>query len=425
MKIKIFTALFMVTLGLQLGMVIQMAYASSLYSGLGAHSKTLSLLWMIAPISGLIVQPLAGYISDNSDWKWGRRIPYIAASGLLSVITLFAFPFISSLGGLSFCFLLFNIGMNICQVVSRGLIGDLTPKKQLTLMYALQIIAAGVGAIMAGFLPSVSQKLLFWQNLSFIQAWSVTETEILFAISSLVLLICILWVVFQIKESYTPISSRSIKKVFCNLLQIPSMIKQLIPLQTLAWLSFYTMWVYLPIALAQTFYHLSPQEISLTSENSRFLLAQGTHLAGTCYAFYQGISILFALTIPYLERFFKKEMLLGIAGLVGGVGLFISLIFPRLEILFLGMALLGIGNAGISSLPFVLTTQHAPPKSLGIYLGILNMTITLPQILGGLLMGFIHQNVFFNQANRTLLLAGFLLFLGGVYQLLSQRLASS
>lgn len=413
--------------GLQFASSLQMAGTSSLYKFLGAESSNLSYLWLAAPISGLLIQPIVGQFSDSTATKYGKRMPYIFIWGILGFLALLLLPMAGTVWFAAALMWILSCSHNGCTEALRALIGDITPNPQKARAFALQTIFAGVGAAIAAVLPSLLTEVLHigvgTQSLN-----TVPKTlQISFIVAALVLLGSIFWTVYTIREkAFTKINLLRVQKshlhkniwqmIYANLREVyqhtshmPKIMRQLSIVQVFSWFGIFSLWLYFGIAIAQHIYGLSTQADISSDSSAAALLEQATIWTGVCFGIYQFVSVIYAIILPKLTDRYPLKIIHGISLLIGALSIMSCGLIHNHYLLIINMIGVGIMWGSVMTMPYTIIASEVSRAKMGVYMGIFNITITLPQIISGLTLSLITSKIFHNHAMYSIILGGLLI----------------
>jgi len=407
-------------LGVQIGYSLQNANTSRILSAIGADPHHLSLFWLAAPVAGLIVQPIVGLSSDKTWTRLGRRIPFILGGAFVSAAAMFFMPnsekFASLLAPLFFgatMLLLMDTSFNVTMQPFRALVSDMVPDSQRNKGYSIQSFLINAGAVFGSLLPF----LLTWWGISNEPAPGdkVAPTVIWsFYIGGAVLLLTVLWTSFRTKEyppeeyaRYNNIDTEVTEKMsFFQLLKnIPTTMWQLSVTQFFSWFSLFLMWVYTTQGIAQNIWNTSDP----TSKDYN----EAGNWTGVIFAAYSVFAALFSLVITPLANKYGRKNTYMLSLIAGGIGLISMMYIKDKYVLFASMIGIGVAWAAILALPYAILSSSLPPKQTGVYMGIFNATITIPQIAAGL-MGGVALTMLDGNAIQVIGLAGASMFLAGV-----------
>jgi maltose/moltooligosaccharide transporter len=451
-------------LGVQMGFALQNANVSRVLSDLGADLHSLSLFWLAAPIMGLLVQPLVGAASDRTWNRFGRRRPFILGGAIAAALGMLLMPnapvFVSLIAPMIFGGLMLALmdgAFNVSMQPFRSLVSDMLPNQQRTFGYAIQALLINIGAVLGSILPFLLTNVIGLDNTA--EKGKVAETVIwAFYIGATVLLGSVLWTVIRTKE-YTPdiynqyhqvvVEKKSLEKSsVINKLQkffqlvrsMPVTMRQLAVVQFFSWFALFIMWVYTTPAITQSIWGLEAKWFDSQYLHSQDQIPQEIAAAkgaagdwvGILFAAYSLFAALFALVLTRLANRFSRKLIYSLSLLIGGLSYLsffcfnnnemthVNLWFTQVTIplgalhLLLPMIGVGIAWAAILALPYAILANTLPADKTGVYMGIFNFTIAVPQIVSGLLAGQLLKYVFDNNAVYILMLAGVCMILGAV-----------
>lgn len=417
-------------LGIQMAFGLQNGNASRILANFGADVHELSWFWLVAPITGLIVQPVIGHMGDNTWGKMGRRKPYFLAGAVLCALGLVFLPnsasvthyFTANVLLLAVAFLtLMDASVNISMEPFRALVGDMLPKEQGTLGFSVQTILIGIGAVIGSSLPAI----LTWLGVSNIAPAGFVAPNVIYAFyaGAIILLAAILYTIATTKE-YSPAelsafsgeihhagAKTSFADMFRDFAHIPATMKKLGVVQFFSWFALFSMWVFTTSAIATHHFGLQPDDTHSEAFN------KAGDFVGSLFGWYNFFAIPFAfILIPLAARIGKKQThALALAS--GGLGL-ISLFFIKdTGLLWISMLGIGFAWASILAMPYAMLIETIPQRKMGIYMGIFNFFIVIPQIINGLIGGPIVSRLFHSHAIYYLVVAGILMLIGAVYVL--------
>jgi maltose/moltooligosaccharide transporter len=418
-------------MGIQFGFALQNGNASAILQNYGAHVEQLSWFWLVAPLTGMIVQPIIGYYSDRTWNRLGRRKPYFLIGTLLCCIALVLLPnsagFFQAKSALFIgagMLMMMDASINVAMEPFRALVADNLPDNQRTLGFSVQTFLIGIGAVCGSWLPYILDN--YFRVSSSAPAGHVADNVIYsFYIGALVFLITILITVFFSKE-YPPKEyaeyhgkneeegNESLFQVFKDFKNMPSTMRQLGLVQFFSWFALFSMWVFTTPAIAHHVFKLS---IDDTSSDA---FRDASSWTGIIFGVYNGISAIYALMLPAIARKIGRKKTHAISLLAGGVGL-ISMYFANDKgDLILSMIGVGLAWASILSMPYAILAGSIPSGKMGVYMGIFNFFITIPQIVNGVIGGPIVKNIYGNNAMYAIVLAGVLMLCGAVSMLYVQ-----
>jgi maltose/moltooligosaccharide transporter len=424
-------------LGIQFGFALQGGFMSRIFQTLGVEESSIPLLWIAAPLTGLIVQPIIGYLSDNT-WHpiLGRRKPYFLIGAILSSVTLFFVPYSSTLWMAAGFLWILDASINISMEPFRALVADKLPDSQRSYGFVTQTLIIGIGTWIASNLPYFISSL----GVSDIADPGVIPDSVKFAfgIGAFVFLTSILFTISTTNEyppndlkKFREKQNRSFKSMLNeftkHFVTMPITMKKLGLIQFFSWFAFFTMWSMAnpaitehvfnaPIPIMSDFDLTNKVELAqYNSENLNFQKA--SNLTGSYMGTYGLSSMLFALilTLYTSKKIINRKQIHLWSLLAGGIG-FISMYFiSNHNLLLISFSLIGISWGSILSMPYAMLSSSVNEESMGTSMGIFNMFIVIPQIIaaiGGinLLTNLIGDKVIFSMvvAGLSLIIAGLL-----------------
>lgn len=411
-------------LGIQFGFALQNGNASRILQNFGADIHSLSWFWIVAPLTGMLVQPLIGYYSDKTWTKLGRRRPYFLVGALICCLALILLPnsglFLAGKSALwigAGMLMIMDASINVAMEPFRALVADNLPDSQRTLGFSIQTFLIGVGAVVGSFLP------YFLNNYFGVSqdtgASGVAENVVLsFYIGAAVFIITILITVFNTKE-YNPEEyaeyhgkSEEIKLSFAGFKEafrtMPPTMRQLGLVQFFSWFALFTMWVYTTPAVANGVYLLPLSDTQSSDYN------KAGDWVGVLFGVYNGVSAIYAIFLPSIVRKFGRKSTHAFSLIAGGLGLISMSIVTDPTHLIYSMIGIGIAWASILAMPYAMISGTIPAGKMGLYMGIFNFFITLPQIINSLIGGLIVTYVFDSNPMYSIVLAGFLMLAAAV-----------
>lgn len=421
-------------LGIQFGFALQNANSSRILQIYGADVEQLSLFWLAAPLTGMIIQPIIGHYSDNTWCRLGRRRPFFLLGAILTSIALILMPnaglFLSP--GTEYVLLspvLIGAGMlmimdasiNVTMEPFRALVGDMLPDEQHTMGFSIQTFLIGIGAVVGSLLPSIMNRLFGLSNVA--EVGEVADNvKYAFYAGAVILLCSVLWTIIKTKE-YSPeemaefrlsggevIEKRRDSNGFMEIMQdvihMPKIMLQLGLCQFFAWFALYSMWVYSTPAIAEHVYG--------TTDPSSPAFAIAGDKVGELFSVYNFVAMLFALFLIPIARFIGRKMTHALCLCLGGAGLVSLYVIEDPSLMIISMIGVGIAWASILAMPYAILSDSLPPHKMGTYMGIFNFFITIPQITNGLIHGWIVREFYHGHAVFALLTGGIFLFLAAL-----------
>ncbi len=475
-------------LGIQFGFALQNANVSRIFETLGANVDDIPILWIAAPVTGLIVQPIIGHMSDNTWNRLGRRRPYFLVGAILASIALLIMPNSPALWVAAGMLWIMDASINISMEPFRAFVGDMLPSEQRTKGFAMQSFFIGTGAVVASALPYIMTNWLGIANTA-PEGQIPPSVKFSFYIGGAVFFVAVLWTVLRTRE-YSPEemkefsegrkekfdleahkdevlpASRFLKasffwlaggavlaflvywyaleaelyilgfglmvfgavqlttgflirsgnekngfvEVINDLYKMPATMKQLAVVQFFSWFALFAMWIYTTAAVTNHIYG--------TSDSSSELYNEGANWVGIMFAVYNGFAAMVAFLLPVMARHTNRRVTHLIALVAGGLGLISIYFFSDPYMLILSMLGVGLAWASILAMPYAILTGSLPQHKLGIYMGIFNFFIVIPQILAASILGFFVRNVAGGHAIYALVLGGASMILAGLLTLL-------
>ena len=476
-------------LGIQFGFALQNANVSRIFQTLGAEIDDLPILWVAAPVTGLIVQPIIGYMSDRTWNGLGRRRPFFLAGAILASLALFVMPNSPYLWVAAGMLWVMDASINISMEPFRAFVGDNLPKNQRTLGFAMQSFFIGIGAIVASALPWMMAN---WFEVSNVAGpGQIPDTvKWSFYLGGLVFLAAVLWTVFSSRE-YSPeelaefeageeeseafaepepraagkyrnggvawiiaglalltwiVASGLDKQLYIlavgaiafgllqmatgmmqrggrtenglyqimeDLFHMPRVMKQLAVVQFFSWFALFAMWIYSTAAV--TAYHFGTTDVTSQAYN------EGANWVGVLFAAYNGFAALAAIAIPLMVRKLGCRVSHLVNLCIGGLSLLSFLFIKDPAWLIAPMIGVGIAWASILSLPYALLSDVLPSAKMGIYMGIFNFFIVIPQLAAASVLGLLLREFFGGQGIYGLVIGGVLMVLAGLATLMVDR----
>ena len=408
--------------GIQFGWSLQMNNMSAVYEFLGAKPEQIPGLWLAAPMTGLIVQPIIGYLSDRT-WhpRWGRRRPYFLIGAILSSLALFIMPNSSAIWMAAGTLWILDSCINISMEPFRAFVADNLNEKQRPFGFAMQSMFIGAASFIAGFLPALLVQFEFLGITREKTSSGIPENIMWsFYIGGIMFFGAVLYTVLKSRE-YPPTDSKwkeklnaehgtgflaAVKEITTSVGKMPVQMKRLAVVQFLTWPGLFLMWFYYSTGVARDIFHGDPTTSSDT-------YTQGLEYASKTSSILNLVTFIFAFTIPFWVGKFGKKMTHTFCLLLGGVGLILVNYITEPVYLYVAMSMVGIAWASILSMPYSMLAGHLPANKIGIYMGIFNFFIVLPEIIASLFFGKIMENFLDNDRLMAVQIGGILLILAG------------
>ncbi len=413
-------------LGIQMGFALQNANASRILQIFGADVHELSWFWIIAPLMGLVVQPIIGHYSDKTWGKFGRRKPFFLVGALLASIGLILMPqaeiFIAFLPALwvgAGMLMIMDASFNIAMEPFRALVGDNLRTDQRTLGFSVQTALIGFGAVIGSWLPYV---LTNWFGVSNRDEDGGVPMHLIlsFVIGAAILVISILVSIFSAKE-YSPEElaqfedemahqetkvadanpkESSLLDIFDDFRKMPTTMRQLSWVQFFSWFGLFGMWVFTTPAIAHHIYGLP------ISDSKSEAYQNAGDWVGVLFGIYNLVSAFYAFALPYIAKKFGRKLTHSISLIIGGLGLISIYFVPNENWLILSMIGVGIAWASILSMPYAILAGSISPMKMGVYMGIFNFFIVIPQIVNALIGGPLVKYIYNDNAIFALVTSG-------------------
>jgi len=408
--------------GIQFGFALQNANTSRIFSTLGANADDLALCWLAAPITGLLVQPVIGYMSDHT-WhpRWGRRRPFFFAGAVLAAIALFLMPNSTALWMAVVVLWMMDGAINVSMEPFRAFVGDKLDAAQQTAGYAMQTFFIGCGAVIASLLPVMFEK---WFNVSNAAVGGMIPDTVRYAfyVGGLVFFLAVSWTVFSADELPPPDLEKfkaerkharrfdvALKEIIGGFARMPKTMVQLAFVQFFTWIGLFAMWIYTGTTIADTVWHT-------TDAKSAGFQDAGSWV-GTMFAVYSGVSALAAFLLPVFARATSRKLVHTVCLLIGGASLASIFFIHDQNLLLVPMAGIGVAWASILTMPYAILAGALPADRMGYFMGLFNFFVVIPQICSGVLLGFFTKHLFAGHTGPTLALGGASMALAGILTL--------
>ncbi|WP_282270450.1 MFS transporter [Stenotrophomonas sp. PS02298] len=465
-------------LGIQFGFALQNANASRIFETLGAPMDAVPGLWIAAPLTGLLVQPVIGYLSDRTWTRWGRRRPYFMIGAVLTTLALLVMPNSPTLWIAAGTLWVLDASINISMEPFRAFVGDQLSPKQRPAGFSMQSFFIGVGAVVASFLPFI---LAHFGVANTAGPGEVPDTvRYAFYFGAAVLLLAMSWTVFSTRE-YSPAEladfddaepsavhstqrvgglpqwsqiglwlglgvllavliawrqgdrmlyvlaglcaayglllgvarvlpgQHMLATIVDDLRSMPGTMRRLAWVQFFSWFALFAMWIYTTAAVAGT--HFGSTDTQSAAYN------EGANWVGVLFGAYNGFAAVAALVIPLMVRAIGLRWSHLVNLWLGGLGLISLMLIKDPHWLLLSMVGVGFAWASILSLPYALLSDSVPAAKMGVYMGIFNFFIVIPQLVAASALGFALRNWLGSDPIHVLVLGGCSLFVAGLFVL--------
>jgi maltose/moltooligosaccharide transporter len=404
--------------GIQFGFALQNANISRIFQTLGADIENIAILWIAAPVTGLLVQPIIGYISDRT-WHpyWGRRRPFFFIGAILASIALFLMPNSSVLWMAAVLLWVLDASINISMEPFRAFVGDKLPGSQRTSGFAMQTFFIGVGAVIASLLPYIFTNFF---NISNTAAEGVIPDSVKYSfyIGGVVFLAAVMWTVFTTKE-FPPDDMKKweeeklqkkgmfhgLSEIVSGIGTMPKTMLQLAIVQFFTWLAFFAMWIYTTSGIALNTYG--------TTDTTSKTFQDAGDWVGVMFMVYNGVSALAAFLLPWIASKTSRRMTHMVCLVTGGIGLVSILFIKTPMLLLLPMVAVGLAWASTLTMPYSILAGALPSHKMGYYMGVFNFFVVIPQIVAAAILGFFLKNFFNNESIYALVIGGISMIIAG------------
>ncbi|WP_426103358.1 MFS transporter [Massilia sp. TSP1-1-2] len=408
--------------GIQFGFALQNSNSSRIFSTLGASPDDLPWFWLAPPVTGLLIQPIIGYLSDNT-WhhKWGRRRPFFFGGAILATLAMFMMPNSTAIWMAVFALWIMDASINVAMEPFRAFVGDKLDPAQQTSGFAMQTFFIGCGSVIASLLPSIFEH--FGVSNSVIDGNIPPTVRYSFYVGGLAFISAVAWTVFSSTE-LPPADLEAFRaerakrkgvghafsEIFSSLVKMPLVMRQLAAVQFFSWASLFIMWVNTTNAVAANVF-------GTTDAKSDAFQAAGTWVS-IMFAVYSGVSALAAFILPVIARKTNRKVLHMICLFIGGASLASIMFITQKEMLLLPMVGVGIAWASILTVPFAILAGSVPPEKMGFYMGAFNFTVVVPQIVMVPVLPFVLSHFLGGRVVATLAFSGACMVIGGLCTLL-------
>ena len=401
--------------GIQFGWGLQMANMSAIYQYLGADESAIPLLWLAAPLTGLIIQPIVGYFSDRTWCRLGRRRPYFLVGAIFASLALVAMPNSSTLWMAAGLLWILDASVNITMEPFRAFVGDLLPPEQRKSGFAMQSLLIGAGAVLSSAMPWMLTNWFGVTNEGEGIPWSV---HLSFYMGAVLFLSAVLYTIFTTQEhppadmaAFEAMKKQStgpgavFREIIHGIRSMPSTMRKLAWVQFFTWMALFCLWIYFVPAIAHTIFNGTPG----TPEYQ-----QGAEWGGVCFSIYNGVAFVASFGLLALVRHFSAKRIHTVALIIGAIGFFSVPFAQSAQTLIPGMVAIGLAWASILSMPYAMLANGIPPEKMGFYMGVFNFFLVLPQILAALVLGPIMAHWLDNNAMNAILIGGICLVIAAI-----------
>ena len=410
--------------GIQFGWALQMGNMSAIYSRLGASEEQIPLLWLAAPVTGLLVQPLVEYFSDRTWCRLGRRRPYFLGGAIFSMVALFLMPQASAIWMAVIALWVLDTSVNVSMEPFRAFVGDILPEPQRKTGYAMQSVMIGAGAVIASFLP----QILTWCGVSTEAPLGHIPNTVKYSfyIGALVLIVAILATIRTTpeyppadmeefnklkKQPFNPL--KTVREMSRAFITMPVTMRRLAVVQFFTWAAFMVMWVYFTPGIASGVFHAEPGTAAYET---------AANWGSSCFGIYNGVAFGFAFALLWLTTKFSAKAIHIACLTIGGLGLgslgltLLGVQFTQMGLIF-PMVCIGIAWSSILSMPYAMLSNALPADKMGFYMGVFNFFIVIPQICVNLFFGPFMKHLLGGSAIAAVGVGGLFLFVAAAFTL--------
>ncbi|AMS28432.1 MFS transporter [Aquidulcibacter sp.] len=405
-------------LGLQFSFGLQQGNMGPIYSYLGADEASLPLLQLAGPLTGLLVQPIIGAMSDRTASKWGRRTPYFIVGAVMCSLGLFFMPLSSSiLMAVSLLWIL-DAGNNITMEPYRAYVSDRLNPDQRQFGFLSQSAFTGLAQMLAFLSPSIMINLLGF-DVNAVDAHNIPETtKVAFTIGAVLSISTILWSVFRVRElplteaelAYIKSKPLTVKgtllEIWDAIVTMPQVMRKLALMSLFQWYGMAAYWGYIIYSIGRSVYGTS----EAVSEGFRMAVVTNGEIGG----FYNGIAFIAAFAmVPFTKRY-GPEIMHACCLTLGGIGMLFMPHISDKALLFIPAIGIGLAWASIMGNPFVILSGAVPPERTGVYMGIFNMMIVIPMLLIAATLPFYYKPLMGGDPRHVITMAGIMLMIAAV-----------
>jgi len=392
--------------GIQHGFSIQFAKMSVIYEKLGASTEQIPGLWLAAPVTGLLIQPLIGYFSDRT-WfpPFGRRRPYFFLGSIFAAIAMFCMPNVNTVWMAAGLLWILDASINVSMQPFRAFVADHLSSEQLAQGYSLQTLMIGLGGLIGYWISSVD----WLKMLPFLSKIGPSSLHIQFYLCAVIYFVSVLVTVLttgekppepeETKSTEAPVIKKDwLADTWATIKQTPDAMKELAVIQLFTWLGLFCMWIYYSVAIAHIVFGASDPH-SLQYD-------KGVEAASNAMMIYQAVSTVFAIVLPFFSRKLGNVPLYGVGLLAAALGLLTIPVFHTPATMWIPMIGVGIGWAVILSMPYAILVDHLPANRYGLYMGIFNLFVVFPEILSSVGLGWLMKTFLHNDHMMAITLGG-------------------
>ena len=405
--------------GIQFGWDLQRANMGRIYENLGANPDQVPILFLAAPLTGLLVQPIIGYMSDRT-WhpRWGRRRPYFMIGAILSSIALIFMPHSTSLFMAAGLLWVMDVFGNVSMEPFRAFVTDKLPDSQVNRGFIMQSFMIGLGGSIASSLPWVMRNIFHYENTA-AKGFIPENVKLSFYTGAFFFLAAVLYTVLTTKE-YPPSDigykekvkeskkgfGGGAREILNALVNMPKRMRIVALVQFFTWPGLFLLWFYYTTAVAVNIFG--------GEDASDPVYAKGADFGSLTLAYYSVVTFLFALVLPFIADKLGRKLTHALCLICGGLGLISVGWVSNKYMLFGCMTCVGIAWASILSMPYAMPSGSLPKDKVGIYMGIFNFFIVLPEIIASLGFGWLMKNVLYNDRLLAVEVGGGLMILAAL-----------
>lgn len=407
-------------LGIQFGWGLQMANMSAIYKYLGADDQKLALLWLAAPVTGVIIQPLIGQTSDRIWTRLGRRRPFILVGAILASLALILMPNCSAVWMAAGLLWVLDGTINASMQPFRALVADNLPDEQNSQGFAIQSLFIGIGGTVSSALPWM---MTHWFGVASGDAPGQIpfSVRISFYIGAVAFLAAVLWTVFTTSE-YPPAEAElaairarafdwtlGLGDILALVFQLPRRMWELGLVQFFTWIAMYSMWVFFSPAVTKNIFHAAPGSPEMEA---------ATAWSGVCFGAYNAVCFLFSFVLLWATKYTGPKLMHVVCLAVGGLGLATVPLATDKNQLLITMTAVGVAWSSILSMPYAMLVPALPREKIGVMMGMFNLFIVFPQMVASTLFGLLLTYLLHNEPMNALVVGGASMCLASVLTLL-------
>jgi len=404
--------------GIQFGFALQNANVSRIFQTLGANIDKIGFLWVAAPLTGLLVQPIIGYLSDRT-WhpRWGRRRPFFFIGAVLASCALFLMPQATVLWMAALLLWILDASINISMEPFRAFVGDKLPSSQRTTGFATQTFFIGLGAVIASLLPYIFTNVFHMSNTA--PAGQIGDSvKYSFYIGAIVFIASVLWTVLTTNE-FPPENietweeeklrtkglMKGLAEITKGIFTMPATMLQLAIVQFFTWFAFFSMWIYTTPAIAQNAYG--------TVDTTSKAYQDAGDWVGVMFFVYSAVSAITAFLLPVLAKRIGRKYTHMLCLVIGGIGFLSLILIKSHNLLLIPMIAIGLAWSSTLTIPYAILAGALPANKMGFYMGVFNFFIVIPQLVASAILGFVIKDLFHEQGIYALVIGGISMIIAG------------